>query len=338
IVFNKKASTYKGLAFVYINQEKPGDALNVYREAVATNPDFAYLYRDIAWLMKRKNMTADVETLYRMASDIGTQKASYYEDLGYDLNVSQKYDSAVQTYQKALELDDKKGFTYKRLAFVHIKQGKPGEAVNVYRKAAKADPDNAYIYKDIAKEMKRKGMENKLGDLYRAASEIEVKDYKYYLEIGKECARRELVDIAAESFKKAIALNPNLLQAKAYLAEQELVRGNFSGAQTLVNELLENKKLPPNKKPAMRFLLITSLVFQQKETEAKVELKKLNRLYKSIPARKYSGQNWDYEIIKTFIENNKRLKEAETKLLLAVIDRLESPYLSSTSRTIVPRK
>jgi hypothetical protein len=69
----------------------------------------------------------------------------------------------------------------------------------------------------------------------------------------------------------------------------------------------------------MRFVSIVSLFFQEEKAKAYEELGKIIPLYRSADGTRH----WNYEIAKKFLNENKKLKEDETKLLFDLIDILE---------------
>ena len=102
-----------------------------------------------------------------------------------------------------------------------------------------------------------------------------------------------------------------------------MIVGYFDNAFSRANDLLKVKDISTQLVLVMRFVSICSLVFQGKQSEIADQLKDFIKYYKSIPGEYERG--WNYNTIKTFITQYKKLPPAQKKLLLQIIDLLESP-------------
>jgi tetratricopeptide (TPR) repeat protein len=351
---DKSIDSYVGLSVVYLDMGNPAKAVDIFLGTVKTGVNYAGILRGIADVMKKKNMKEELGMLLRAASGVDSKKASYYEVLGATFSSSGEYDGAVEAYKKALSFDDKKTAIYRALARLHIKWGHADKAIIVYRNAIKAYPSLAFIYKDIAKELMQKKMTAEAEKLLQIAADVgpemswryyegiglsilssgkydraielfgkvlqtNPKSDKAYFYIGFALGRKGNYEEAAKNYKQALRLNPRRIDVKTNLAEIELIRGRFSNAFDLANEVLKNTRSRIKEKLPMRFVSIVSLFFQEEKAKAYEELGKIIPLYRSADGTRH----WNYEIAKKFLNENKKLKEDETKLLFDLIDILE---------------
>jgi hypothetical protein len=91
----------------------------------------------------------------------------------------------------------------------------------------------------------------------------------------------------------------------------------------------------------VKFIAITSLIFQGKDTEAGKALQSFTKYYRSVN-QEYERE-WTYKYVKKFINQNKTLKENKRTLLLKLIDILESPKAEGDKKlteleTMLPKK
>ncbi len=355
---SKKESTYKDLAMVHIKRGEPGKAAEVYRRAAAVSLDFADMYKDLGQEIAKSGTAGELLKLYQAAAEVNSKEAAYYERLAALFTDLKDYDRAIETYKKALKLDNKKKAIYKNLAVVYIKRGEPEKAISVYRQAVGINIDCAYIYNDISQEIMKRGMGGELLKLYQAAAEVNSMNAEYYTQLGTELVQLEKYDRAIEIYKKALwadnhydaayfglgfalerqgqhneavqnyqkalEINPANIVAETNLAGLEFMRRNFPGASVLARQVLENQNISAENKLMMRFILISSLIFQGEKGKAYVEVANFIKFYRSIPGSvNKSGRN--YQVIKEFIGKDKKLRFEEKRLVLVLINILESP-------------
>jgi hypothetical protein len=102
-----------------------------------------------------------------------------------------------------------------------------------------------------------------------------------------------------------------------------LITGHYDDAQALTNDLLKEKDISTQRMLAMRLVSICSLVLQGQKTETANQLKDFIKYYQSLPGEYERG--WEYNTIKTFITQYKKLPPAQKNLLLQLVGLLESP-------------
>jgi superkiller protein 3 len=200
-----------------------------------------------------------------------------------------KYNEAIDAFQKAIEIDPKYAYAYNNMGIALRKQGKYNDAIAAYKKAIEVDPKDAYAY-------------NNMG--------VALNEQKRYNE-------------AVASYQKAIELDPADTSAKTNLTEVYLNAEYFENAFELANNLLKEKDISTQYILAMRFVSIGSLVFQGKQADAAAQLKEFITFYRSIPGE--YERTWEYNTVKDFITQYKKLPPEQRKLLLQLVDLLESP-------------
>jgi hypothetical protein len=89
----------------------------------------------------------------------------------------------------------------------------------------------------------------------------------------------------------------------------------------MANEALKKENISSGYVLAMRFISISSLLFQGKRDEAIKDLNDFIVYYRLLPGD--YDRDWSYTITKEFINGNKLLPPKQTRLLLDVIDLLE---------------
>jgi tetratricopeptide (TPR) repeat protein len=172
-------------------------------------------------------------------------------------------------------------------------------------------------------EYHNKGKYNEAIAVYKRAIEIDPKHANSYINMGNAYADLKKYNEVVTAYKKAIEIDPGDASIKMNLAEANLLAEHFNHAFVLANDLLKEKDILHGDSLAMRFVSICSLVFQGKQAEAADRLREFIKFYRSIPGE--YERTWEYNTAKNFITQYKKLPPEQLKLLLQLVDLLESP-------------
>lgn len=164
-----------------------------------------------------------------------------------------------------------------------------------------------------------KKKQQKLGDHITGES-VTISRYSAYgsslFEIGK-------FKEAIRTYEGILEIDPGNIPAKISLAEAYLTLARYEDALSLAKKVLKEKNIFIDVRLSMRFVALTSLIFQGKKSEAGIQLKELINFYKSI--QEEYKKVCRYTISKNLIKNDKKLQPQETRLLLKLIEILEAP-------------
>jgi len=144
-----------------------------------------------------------------------------------------------------------------------------------------------------------------------------------YYKMGVAQDNKGDYDAAIASFQKALEIKPTYLFAKTNLVELYLITERFDKAMELAHQVLKEKGIEQYQILAMKSIVISSLLFQDNQTLALMELKKLIKYYRGLGND--FKQDWDYSTTKKFITRSKLLSGSTRDLLLKLIDLLETP-------------
>lgn len=117
---------------------------------------------------------------------------------------------------------------------------------------------------------------------------------------------------------------PKNISLKTDITEIYMITKHFSQAINMANEVLKEKGISTQYSFALKFISISSQLFLLKQPEAVSQLKEFIEYYKSLSED--FDKSWSYNLTRRFInENRKLLPLQQAKLLLQLIDILESP-------------
>lgn len=293
-----------------------------------------------------KNLLADMvnSRLLRAESRVG----SVYYELSHDTLVapireSQKKSKSKRTKIKfvfffciliitilspvidKISLQNKKNIAVTHLlsGIEHYEKKEFKEAIEEYKNAIKIDPKLTSAYNNKGNAHYRQHHYSEAIAAYKKAIEIEPKYFIAYYNMATAYYGLKKYNESILVLKKAIEINPESISAKIFLAEAYLITERFNDTFTLADSLLKGKEISTQHILVLRLVLIGSLVFQGKQTKAAAQLNDFVQYYISIPGD--FERDWEYNTVKNFIIEYKKLPAAQTKLLLQLVDLLESP-------------
>ncbi|NIP59828.1 MAG: hypothetical protein GWM92_05455, partial [Gemmatimonadetes bacterium] len=137
-------------------------------------------------------------------------------------------------------------------------------------------------------------------------------------------------DRALEHLEEAFSLAPESPDQAANLAEAYLTNERFSIAYDLASRIIDEhhggaeheEELSPSADLSMRFVVIASLILQDRTAEARLELGEFLRHFRAHLEDGFD-QTWDYSGTKAFVRGREMDPESR-ELLVLVVDVLES--------------
>jgi tetratricopeptide (TPR) repeat protein len=320
---NTYVKAYLELGLIYYDRRNYNEAIEIYNEAIKNGIKNALIYHQLGHALFSAGKTDEAIQSFEEAIKIEPNQFMPYEGLGEVYSSKKEFNKAIKYYSEALNIDENKPGIYRDLAVSYIKAGEPDKAIEIFQKAIKVNPGYADIYEETAKALKEKGKQKHIEIIYELAYQSGSKKASYYLNLGYNYDDLKKYDLAIRSYQKAIDIDPGYFLAKINLAEAYLIVGHFDDAYSMVNDLLKEKDISTRHILILRLVSICLMILQGKQPKTSDQLKDFINYYKSIHGEYERG--WEYDAIKTFITQYKKLPPMQTKLLLQLVDLLESP-------------
>ncbi|MBM4083842.1 MAG: tetratricopeptide repeat protein [Planctomycetes bacterium] len=176
------------LGYLYDNQQKPKESLDAFKKAISLAPDSAAAHVGIGFAHMNANKNVEAIAEFEKAIAVDPNALDAYINLCYiHTHRTKDYAKAVEAGKKALKIDPENPWVHNNLGSVYYHQGRYSEAVREFKKAA-SNP--RYDTPEVAQ-----------------------------LNLGFAYRRQQKLILAAEAYKKAIALNPNFAYAHNDLAQ-----------------------------------------------------------------------------------------------------------------------
>lgn len=255
---NKEAR--KNLGITYSWDQRHDDAIGVFKELISAYPDYVDAYRHLVLIYNMLGM-------YKEAVEYGEKSLKIYPDdfgvIGYlagnYINVGE-FEKAVEFSKKLIEKDPEQYRSYRFLAMAYIALGKNKEARSAFKKnydmlkkrnalfsihGDKQDMNS--LFKKLKAEVffleGNRYIENKDQiksiESYKKSLEFDSSDYKPYYNLAMIYKRMREDELALENLKKAVELNPILLNQVMNSSDFDSLKG-LKGFKEI--ERLQQKK------------------------------------------------------------------------------------------------
>jgi tetratricopeptide (TPR) repeat protein len=195
---------YYRLGFVYMDQGKVDDALEILRQGLSNVPDDYDLYRNyIKTLSRAKRFDEIIENFHEKGYKEISMDPEIWNDLGSAYAGLSDRQKAIESYEKALSLDSRYAEAHYNLGDVYLTQAIEDRNLNLVK---------------VAEESFKKSIQA---------------DPRYpapYLGLGQAFRIMRESDQAIANLKKAVALQPDFDAAYYYLGLTHLEKGEKSQA------------------------------------------------------------------------------------------------------------
>ncbi len=142
ININKKfVKNFLGLAKNHEVQEKPKEALMVYKQALEQNPKQSFLYVMAGELCLKFNMDEHAEEMFTSAISLNESHIHIYNRLGIALRKQKKHEKAIINYEKAIKIMPDDAALHYNLAKAFFFNGEETLSIEKLNKAFDLNPD-----------------------------------------------------------------------------------------------------------------------------------------------------------------------------------------------------
>ena len=220
-------------------------AANAFEEVLKTNPKQLDALRELALLYEEtRDWDKAAQIQERIARINGNRPvnviAHYHVEQGKDMADRGLYQQARSAFKKAISLDAACVDAYLHLGDLHVSEGKAKKALGVWHKLIDVAPNQIHLTFDrlirVAAEMKDlKPVEAFLNDCAAA-------DHNPlpHVALARLLADRGQIDRASDELKKALTLEPGLIEAHRQLGLLLLTSDRTDDALRAFRELLTN--------------------------------------------------------------------------------------------------
>jgi len=177
------------------------------------------------------------------------------------------------------------------LGHVRRAQGRTQEAAEFYRHVIRIEPGKPAAYHHLAQLLRGTGHADEAVAVLRDAIGIAPGDARTHLELGLAHAAQPDFPRAEECYRKALALQPDLVQAAQALSAAFIAQDRADEVEAVVAGALKQSAAGPRERAGLKLNLSIARVQQQRAAEGLALLDEAQGLMPGLPHADYSRAN-----------------------------------------------
>ena len=168
---NANAHNYFGLALM--EQNRPIEAIERYREALRIRPDYAEAHCNIGSALFPAGQKEEAMEHMRKAAELDPSVSAFHYNLGFALLQTGQPTAAAESLETTLKLDPSHASATNNLAFIRYQQGHRDEAIALYRRVVEITPLLAEPRRNLGYALLLAGQRGEAISQYEKAVELE---------------------------------------------------------------------------------------------------------------------------------------------------------------------
>jgi eukaryotic-like serine/threonine-protein kinase len=320
---------YHSCNFGHVQFEKknPAGDLKVCEEAVAKNPNNAYLLVRLGVARERVNDPKGAEESYREAINLNSDGDIAHSNLAALLSDQGKSAEAIEFHRRAIQLQPK-------IAKLHIRLGdslwllKDYEgSIQCIRDAIELDPTNAYHYQTLGNALNSRKLYDGATQAYQEAIRLEPNVARHHFNLGTALVGKSDSSRAIPAFREAIRLYPEYWQAYNALGDALRTNRDYKNAVAAYRKAIAIK--PKNRLSYTN--LGYSLLYDKEVQDIEGAVKAYREASRVDPTSAYAKK-----MLGTALEKQGKLAEAILNYQDAVrLDHLTVYYAIDLSKALI---
>ncbi|WP_338345616.1 tetratricopeptide repeat protein [Fructobacillus cardui] len=210
------------LAFLYVEKKADEDALPLFEDILAADPQYTSVYPLLGQLYEQINDLDQAEKTYRLGLSYDQTNPVLYRQAGLLAFKLGQYDQAKEDFNQALALDDQDLATYSALADLYLARHDYDAVIETIGAAQELDLVDPRFSWDLARAYHAKEEEDKAAEQWQAAQVDYPADPDFWHDLADwyhEVGRRKEELTALE---KAVDLDPDNFELADRLADLSL--------------------------------------------------------------------------------------------------------------------
>ncbi|KPK16238.1 MAG: hypothetical protein AMJ62_06525 [Myxococcales bacterium SG8_38] len=230
-----------------LSEGRPEEALRVFRQAVADDPQDARAWLDVGLASEGVGDTASAEQAYRRATDIDPRFPDPFNNLGVLLREAGKLEQAIDMLERAAAIDPAHAAVRFNLALAYEDRGRLEDAEREYRAAIERLPSDPVPRINLAMMLLAMGRPDDAATELRAARPMVRRDVLLSIVVGEGLRRAGFPEEAVPVLRNALELaaEPPPTELLAELALAQYATGDLESAEETMRRALRQDELDP---------------------------------------------------------------------------------------------
>ncbi len=197
------SEAYTALAMVSLYEDKPDDAINLYRKAINIKPDNATAHLRLAWLLTTKDNLDEAINEMRLAQKAEPQSSIINTNLARLLSLNRQTDEALNYCKKAIEIDPSQLITKVILAEIYEQKGLFDKSIKELKSVPENTPEEKTAKILLSRVYAKKGEKTEARKILKDLAKSEDSEESPSYEVATVYAHLGEKDEAVNKLKKA---------------------------------------------------------------------------------------------------------------------------------------
>ncbi|TDI25397.1 MAG: tetratricopeptide repeat protein [Acidobacteria bacterium] len=237
------AIAYSNLGTALAANGQMDEAIAQHRRALDLAPNDADGHYNLGNALAAQGAFADAVSHLREALRIEPGFAEAHVNLGNALVTLEQLEDAAEHYRQATELEPDWVEAWNNLGLVAVAQGKRDEGIALFRQALDTDPDFGDAHTNLGAALQQAGAVDDALTHFRRAVELMPESASAHNDLGMALGAQDALDDAIVQFRRATELDPTFIDGYNNLALLFRLRGAPADAIAQYREIL---KIAPN--------------------------------------------------------------------------------------------
>jgi tetratricopeptide (TPR) repeat protein len=240
------AEAHFNLANALKAQGRVDEAVEHYCQAIAFKPDFAGAHRNLGHALAAQGRSTEAAESYRQAASLDPRRAmppvarvaterskqqwlaAHWFEHGLALQKAKKLPDAVAAYLRAQEIDPHHPYLRNNLAAAYIDLGQAGKAIKILQDLIDTGGADGLAFTNLALAYGQAFDPERSVAMSERAIAADPTNPHPYSNCGRTLMELQLWDNANAMFERALAIDPNRVDARWNLAMLQLLRGDYA--------------------------------------------------------------------------------------------------------------
>ncbi|MEG4799126.1 tetratricopeptide repeat protein [Microcoleus sp. ARI1-B5] len=208
----------------YIQEGKLEEAIAVYQQVIAIQPENLDAYLNLGDLLSKLEKYEEAKAIYQQVIALHPERVEAYLNLGHLLSKLGKYEEAKAVYQQVIALQPERVEAYLNLGHLLSYGEKSEEAIAAYKGAIAVQPDKIEAYLSLAHLLSQIGLFEEAIATWKQAI---ARQPDLAASLGERMKTEGHPEIAIAFYQQAIAVAPENVDACMGVGEILNLQGNM---------------------------------------------------------------------------------------------------------------